>query len=502
MSAMGKRAARLVQAAAVVVAVAVTFSSAPKADAGAVSSGPLVSISDPTVTGPTRGLIEAIAPRWRAAGVDVASVTADWGQIAPDPTAKNPPAGFDGSAPSSPGYNWDNLDRVIRVLRDNRIEPMLTITGPGPLWTSADPQHGDPTTRPDAKLFAAFAKAVALRYGATVDRYIIWYEPNDRANLTPQYSCTKAVCEPRSPQIYRTIFNEAVPAIRGADSTAAVYAGGLAATGDAPKSENSAMPPVPWIRSFACLDGHNLPERTSLSCKSFTPSSIDGFAHHPAQRGAAPERHLPSINDVGISDTSRLIKVLDAAQASGGVINHANEKARIDLYYTEFGYQTNPPDVLNGVSFFAQDRWLQQAAAIAYRQPRVRLLGQYLWRDQPIADNGDSFGGYSGTQSGLYMFDGTAKPAATSFTDPFWVSASAGKAHLWGQVRPGAQTTVTVDRQIGSAGFKAVQTVSTDTQGNFTLDLPMTIRSSYRYFWSSTPNGRRHYSSTMSVTPR
>ena len=476
------------------------------ATAVAAKEHALVSISDPVATGASDGLLEALAPRWRAAGIDLASVTADWRQIAPEKDASTVPAGFDGSDPSAPLYDWTNLDRVISVLRANRLEPLLTVTGPGPLWSSSDPARGSARYRPDPSMYAAFVKAAALRYGAQVGRYIVWYEPNDPSNLRPQSYCAKGTCSPRSPGTYRTIFNSAAAAIRAVDNGAAVYAGALAARGRSrPEEADDALTPIAWLRSFGCVDAQGIADRSSATCKDFSPSAVDGIAFHPDQRGAAPNRRLRNTLEAGINDTDRLTRVLDAIQLSEGLVNAADAAAPIDLYYSEWGYQTNPPDVFSGVSLRNQSKWLQQGAKIVYGQPRVKLLGQYLWRDEPVQDRGKGVDAYSGGQSGLYGFDGVAKLAAKSFSNPFWATSlvESRAASLWGQVRPGGAHTVAIERRIGSNRYRQVAQVETDPQGYFRARLPLTTTARFRYSWAASASAKaRRYSDSISLRPR
>jgi len=464
---------------------------------GAPSQHALVGISDPVITGPTPGLLEAVAPKWRAAGIDIASVTANWREIAPDKDAAVAPQG-------SARYDWADLDRVISVLRSNKLEPLLTITGPGPLWTSSDPSRGSARYRPDPALFAAFAAAVAERYGAQVERYIIWTEPNTGDQLRPQSFCSRGRCSPRSPEIYRKLFNAAARAIRGADSAAEVYAGSLAARGMDGKESDDPIRPIPWLRAFGCLGSGDVADRSSASCDNFEPSAIDGLAVHPDQRGQAPSKRLASTFEVGLSDTRRLTDVLDAMQLTGGVTNDRDNSLPIDIYYDEWGYQTNPPDVYSGVSLAAQARWLAQGAKIVFGQPRVKLLGQHLWRDEPVVDGGKGVDAYSGRQSGLYGFDGLAKPAAAHFMNPFWAYVVSGSrsARLWGQVRPGAAHTVVIQRRIGSRPFKALTKVETDVEGFFGTSFELRTAASYRYYWLSGPKARRQYSAALKLRPR
>ena len=45
---------------------------------------------------------------------------------------------------------------------------------------------------------------------------------------------------------------------------------------------------------------------------------------------------------------------------------------RLDVYLTELGYETSPPDHVQGISVAHQASWLQEAAYMAWRDPRVR----------------------------------------------------------------------------------------------------------------------------------
>ena len=72
----------------------------------------------------------------------------------------------------------------------------------------------------------------------------------------------------------------------------------------------------------------------------------------------------------------------------------------------------------------------------------MKLLTQYLWRDEPRG----LAGSYSGWQSGLRFADGRAKPSLKTFATPFVLDAS--RSRLWGQVRSRETRTVTVQRRL------------------------------------------------------
>ena len=77
-------------------------------------------------------------------------------------------------------------------------------------------------------------------------------------------------------------------------------------------------------------------------------------------------------------------------------------KRPVRLWLTELGYQSNPPDRLLGVAPAVQASYIAAAAYKAWATPRVDLLIQYLYRDEPGLDR---------WQSGLETTAGTPKPA-------------------------------------------------------------------------------------------
>src|SRR5439155_22180179 len=140
-----------------------------------------------------------------------------------------------------------------------------------------------------------------------------------------------------------------------------------------------------------------------------------------------------------LASLPRLERALDRLQNAGRVRSSAG---RLGIYVDEYGYQTNPPDGFASVSATLQDVWLQRAAYLAWRDPRVKLLTQYIWRDEPSGAGG----AYAGWQSGLRYADGRAKPSLLHFPTPFVVDAARGR--LWGQVRRRDAATVTVERRL------------------------------------------------------
>ena len=152
--------------------------------------------------------------QWKALGIDVARVHVRWVSVAPAANSRRPPKRFDPWNPNDPRYHWGPVDHAIALLVDAGIEPILSVTGSGPLWSSSHPSLHNPRWRPSPRSFAAFATAVARRYRDVVTDYIIWNEPDQAGWLQPQFTCRGTRCTPESPHIYRHLVNAAAPAIR------------------------------------------------------------------------------------------------------------------------------------------------------------------------------------------------------------------------------------------------------------------------------------------------
>jgi hypothetical protein len=436
------------------------------------AAGPQLGIADDRVLLGGGPAAQQAVQEWTKLGVQQVRVTAMWNRIAPSPRSKTRPAGFNAADPNAAGYNWAALDGALSLLAANGIKPILMVTGPGPYWGSQHPSHKSGTYYPSPSAFGSFAKAVATRYGAQVDSYIVWNEPNLAAWLSPQYKCTKHHhCTALAPRLYRSLARAAYPAIHKADKKATVLIGATSSRGSSAHSASSTERPLAFLRALGCVNSHYKKLRSG-PCKGFKPATGDGYAYHPHSVLLAPNRPFPNHDDADIASLGRVETTLDKLQHRGRLKATTH---RFYLYLDEFGFQTNPPDKLAGVSLSHQDKWLQQAAYMAWRDHRVKLFSQYLWRDDPVQK-----GGYGGWQSGLLYANGKRKPALKHFGDPFALDTSRNR--LWGQVRARDAASVTVQRRLkGSKKWKTVKTVHTDSLGYWSWHTSLRKGASYRY---------------------
>ena len=413
-------------------------------------------------------LADRAVAEWKANGVDTVRILAMWSRIAP----ARRPSDFDSDDPTDPRYQWQQIDAAVARVRAAGMTVTLTVTGPGPLWTSTNPSRRKPAYRPRAAAFGAFAEAVARRYAATVDRYILWNEPNISAWLAPQASCKRGRCTPVSPHLYRGLVRAAYPAIKRHDPVARVVIGATSPRGQRLRNANTVMRPLLFLRRLGCRSDSWKRLRTA-ACRRFRPATGDGFAIHPYSSREAPERAHPNSDDVGLAQISNLARTLDRLQRRRAL--RATTR-RFGIYIDEYGYQTSPPDRIAGITPARQAAYLQRAAYMAWRHSRVKLFSQYLWRDEPRS--GSSVG-YGGWQSGLRFVGGRAKPSLRHFDTPFALDGR--RSRLWGQVRPGGAHTVSVEVRRRGGAWRPIATVRTGGRGYWTLKRRLTPGAWYRY---------------------
>src|SRR5262249_27171372 len=171
---------------------------------------------------------------------------------------------------------------------------------------------------------------------------------------------------------------------------------------------------------------------------------------------------------------SRIEHLLDVMQRWGQI---RGSTAPLGIWLDEYGFQTNPPDKLRGVSPERQDLYLQQAAYLAWRDPRVQLLSQYLWVDEKVGGGKK----YTGWQSGLHYADGRPKPALAHFAHPIWIDFAGST--VWNQVRPGGAHAVELQVRVPNAAtdWQPVADVMTADDGSWSLRTPPLPFASYRF---------------------
>jgi hypothetical protein len=389
---------------------------------------------------------------FRRLGIDRVRVSAFWtGSTFGNQDSATKPAGFNTTNPFDPHYSFGTLDRVVDSARRRGIKVMLSISTPAPRWASS----GGERLSPRPAEFAAYAEAVARRYASRVDHYGLANEPNQPGWLRPQTDSRGLV----SPHLYREMLRASYPRIKAADPTSVVLAGNLASSGNDRPSPSKGIRPLAFLRSMACVD-RSLRPVTSGRCAGFRPVVADAFGHHPYKFFGSPRQRSRKADDAAIGDGRRLLRTLDRLQARGRIVK--STRGRFSVFYTEFGYQTDPPDPFAGISLRSHNRFLQDAAYLVWRTPRLRGFNQFRLTDGPLR-RARGLRRYAEFQSGLLFANRRKKPAYRSFADPFVIDGS----RFWGQVRPGGRHTVRLQYRRRGGRFRTIKRARSDSAGYF-----------------------------------
>ncbi|MCS7261569.1 MAG: hypothetical protein NZ765_12475, partial [Anaerolineae bacterium] len=116
-------------------------------------------------------------------------------------------------------FDWARWDALVQAAARHNLR-ILALLDTTPAWARPpeSPLHTPPTELSD---FGAFAQALAQRYGAQIDAYQVWDEPNLSAHWGERY------VEPRQ---YARLLREAAIAIRTVDAEATILTAALAPT--------------------------------------------------------------------------------------------------------------------------------------------------------------------------------------------------------------------------------------------------------------------------------
>jgi hypothetical protein len=354
------------------------------------------------------GTLEQRLARLDLLGVRVVRFTVRWNEVA----AKRPTVAKD---PTDPAYDWAADDQVLDGLHAHGIDVVLQLVGT-PSW--ANGERASNWAPLSASTFRSFATAAASRY-PWVRRWLIWNEPNQVRWLRPT-----------TPSIYSSRLLDPAYAAIHAQIRGAQVAGG----GTAPRASTGGVSPVAWLTGMRRAHAH-----------------LDAYAHNPYPLN--PKRESP------FNGGCKGCATITMATISRLVVLVAHDFPHARIWLTEYGYQTNPPDPLLGVSFAQQARYESQGAYAAYRTPRVDLLIHFLYRDEPIL---------SRFQSGIVTLANTPKPSFAAFELPFAQTARrGGRVSLWGQFRaPDAGSAGHIERKL-LGRWRAVATVHRHAGGFF-----------------------------------
>ena len=292
--------------------------------------------------------------------------------------------------PDDPAYRWALYDRTVNYAQQFGIKVVFSIYGT-PRWANGgNGRNVAPTNPLDLQ---KFARAAARRYSGRwvaedgrglpkVDFWLAWNEPNNPVFLKPQYKRVGTRQVRWSPREYARICNAVVSGVHGVLIRSQKVACGATAPGgnNNPRASRASISPVAFLRSM----------------KSYGAKGFDAYAHHPyhANPSESPSTPPKGVNTITFGNIDVLIRELTRLYG----------KKRV--WITEYGYQTNPPDRLFGVSWSKQALYLKQAYARARANPRIDMLLWFLLKDDTAR---------GGWQSGLITASGRHKPSFIQF---------------------------------------------------------------------------------------
>ena len=299
--------------------------------------------------------------------------------------------------PADPAYDWSVYDRTVTYAQRYGMKVVFSIVGTPPWANRAAGVNVAPRSALDLERFAV---AAARRYNGTfkgadganlpaVRSWLAWNEPNNPAFLRPQFRKVRGKQVIQSAIDYAKICNAVVKGVRKTTIGASKVACGVTGPrgNNNPNSNRPAVSPLPFLRGM----------------KKAGAKGFDAYAHHPYY--GAPRETPSTPPPPGIHGNAATAITLGNLNVLIAEVTRLYGNKRI--WITEYGYQTNPPDKIFGVSRANQAKYLTQSYGIAKRHPRIDMFLWFLLRDERrLAD---------GWQSGLLTASGAKKPAFAAF---------------------------------------------------------------------------------------
>ena len=281
------------------------------------------------------------------------------------PTSSKRPKGFDGEEPRRlPGAAVGAATRSWRGAQARGLKVLLSPSGPIPVWASqaaarlglqADPR----SRRVQAAIRTALRRLRARGRHALPDassRWSIWNEPNLRRVAD---AAVRGRGRPRRPDrgVSCTARSRAsaISGLRatGHDRDRPIWLGETAPIGDDP---SGCAPSASCARPRSCAGQDRRPprrrscaalllaaaaaHRAGPALRGFKRLSVTGFAHHPYTRGGSRPPTTRTERPVRSRSASRR----GCTRCSTRRARAKRIPAKLPIFYTEHGLQTNPPD--------------------------------------------------------------------------------------------------------------------------------------------------------------
>jgi hypothetical protein len=506
-------------------------------------------MDDPAIVYAAPNELEGTLTEIKQLGADRIRVSVFWRLLAPDRDSETPPfapgAGADPRNYSA--EKWDRYDRIVTTAQQVGLKVLFNVTSPAPRWATPTPPRADleDSYRPDPEQFRDFVKAVGTRYSGSfmdeearqdgasvldeceptpnfplppplcppegndptpdnpnppntgpvlprVDTWSAWNEPNMPGWLTPQ-SDENDTRLPASPHVYRGLADAMYTGLtesgHGGDT---ILIGETAPRGARERAVTQSLRPLLFVRELYCLDSRFRPFSGDAARRRDCPDGGGGFraahpvlfdatafAHHPYAFERPPRASDPNEDDAVLADLGRLTRTLDLALGRYG------SNKRFEVWLTEYGYQTDPPDPYAGWPWRTQARWLAEAEWLAYQKRRVHSTAQFLlYDDGPMADYPPSDPRHWGTfQTGLRTREGERKTAYATYQHGIHVIKRDGRAvRVFGYWRgaPGRTPARIEFRRKGAKRWRVVKRVETNAAGYLLSKVDVGVAGTFR----------------------
>jgi hypothetical protein len=403
-------------------------------------------------------------------GAGVVRIDVSWAAIAGPTEPANP------TDPADPSYNFTQLDSSVTAAHAHGLDVLLTVYR-APAWAEGPnrPPVSDEVSpagswRPNANAYGKFGQALATRYSGkypnpdgsgdipAVTHFEAWNEENLWVYIAPQYAHGKETAV----EIYRSLLNAFYDGVHKGNPKAQVLLGGNAPYGDPPGGIRTR--PISFLKQLFCLTENLQP----LSCPD--PAKFDILGVHPINLSGGPTRSAVSDDDASSADVPNIVAVLRKAEDAGTV-----DGGHHSLWATEFWWESYPDSGAKGIPGLAKHGlWIEQAMYLFWKAG-VKVAINLQLTDTPAGSEDELNTTF---QAGIFLADGTPKPAATSFRFPFVLDReSKSKVFVWG--KSPEKGKLAIERKQGS-GWKQVDSVNAKANNVFTTTLKAHGKGKYR----------------------
>lgn len=404
-----------------------------------------------------------------AEGAGVIRINVVWADVAGPSRPANP------ADPADPGYDFGALDGAVRQASAHGLDVMFTVYK-APPWAEgpnrppvSDEEAPAGTWRPEPAEYGSFATALAKRYSGSfappagggplprVRFYEAWNEQNLWAYVAPQYEGNKQTAV----EVYRSLLNAFYEGIKEGDAGAKVLFGGMAPYGDPPGGIRTR--PLAFLRKILCLTKRLKP----TSCPN--PASFDILGTHAINLSGGPARSALDPDDVSSADVPNVAKVLRAAEDAKTI----ETSGRHPIWITEFWWESYPDGGAKAKPGLAKHGiWIEQALYLFWQAGAKVAINLQLIDDVFNADDPGSL------QTGVFLSDGTPKPAATAFRFPFVLDRESKSETLaWG--KSPQKGRLTIEKRAGG-GWRKVETLKVKRNKVFKTTLSLRGKGKYR----------------------